>query len=124
MLIKDYPDRLASQHELALAYQANGQIKEAVKLLEHVVAIQSEVLAEDHPDRLLSERTLVAFYKDLMKESRTRQASATQQAMSENNITSTALSDESPAEQDPKLSFKSKGRLLMRQLKDLLKKVN
>ncbi|OOO06635.1 NB-ARC domain protein [Aspergillus oryzae] len=112
VLAEDHPDRLASQHVLAIAYQANGQIKEAVKLLEHVVAIESEVLAEDHPDRLLSERTFAAFYKDLMKRSRTRQASATPQAMSENNVTSTALSDQSPAEQDPKLSYKSKGRLL------------
>ncbi|GMG36498.1 unnamed protein product [Aspergillus oryzae] len=119
VLAEDHPDRLASQHVLAIAYQANGQIKEAVKLLEHVVAIESEVLAEDHPDRLLSERTFAAFYKDLMKRSRTRQASATPQAMSENNVTSTALSDQSPAEQDPKLSYKSKGRLLVRQLKDL-----
>ncbi|RAQ57319.1 kinesin light chain [Aspergillus flavus] len=120
----DHPSRLASQQVLAGAYQANGQIKEAVKLLEHVVAIQSEVLADDHPDRLLSERTLAAFYKDLMKRSRTRQASATRQAMSENNITSTVLSDQSPAEQDPKLSYKSKGRLFVRQLKGFLKKVN
>lgn len=87
--------RLTSQHELAIAYQANGQIKEAVKLLEHIVAIDSEVLAEDHPDRLLSERTLTAFYNDLMKRSSAKQASATPQAMSENNITSTALSDQS-----------------------------
>ncbi|PIG80618.1 kinesin light chain [Aspergillus arachidicola] len=124
VLAGDHPDRLASQHALAGAYQANGQIKEAVKLLEHVVAIESEVLAEDHPSRLLSERTLAAFYKDLMKRSRTRLASATLQAMSENNITSTALSDQSPAEQDPKLSYKSKGRLFVRQLKGFLKKVN
>ncbi|PIG87297.1 kinesin light chain [Aspergillus arachidicola] len=72
VLAEDHPDRLASQHELAIAYEVNGQIKEAVKLLEHVVAIRTEVLAEDHPDRLLSERTLAAFYKDLMKRSRTR----------------------------------------------------
>ncbi|UDD64882.1 hypothetical protein AFCA_012083 [Aspergillus flavus] len=124
VLAEDHPSRLASQQVLAGAYQANGQIKEAVKLLEHVVAIQSEVLADDHPDRLLSERTLAAFYKDLMKRSRTRQASATRQAMSENNITSTVLSDQSPAEQDPKLSYKSKGRLFVRQLKGFLKKVN
>ncbi|KAE8406771.1 kinesin light chain [Aspergillus pseudonomiae] len=124
VLAEDHPSRLISQHTLAGAYQANGQIKKAVKLLEHVVAIESEVLAEDHPDRLLSERTLAAFNKDLMKRSRTRQASATPQAMSENNVTSTALSDQSPAEQDPKLSYKSKGRLLVRQLKGFLKKVN
>jgi hypothetical protein len=41
-----------SQHGLAEAYQANGQVKEAVKLLEHVVTIEAGVLAEDHPDRL------------------------------------------------------------------------
>lgn len=40
--------RLASQHELAKAYLTNGQIKEAVKLLEGVRAIQAGVLAEDH----------------------------------------------------------------------------
>jgi hypothetical protein len=36
---EDHPARLASQHELARAYQANGQVKETVKLLEHMVAI-------------------------------------------------------------------------------------
>ena len=39
-----------SEHELASAYQANGQVKEAVKLLERVVAIRAEVLTEDYPD--------------------------------------------------------------------------
>jgi NB-ARC domain/Tetratricopeptide repeat len=39
-LHQDHPDRLASQHELAGAYQANGQVKEAVSLLEQVVKIQ------------------------------------------------------------------------------------
>ncbi|RAK89252.1 TPR repeat protein, partial [Aspergillus costaricaensis CBS 115574] len=48
-LAQDNADRLLSQHELAIAYEANGQVKEAVKLLEHVVAIRSEVFAEDHP---------------------------------------------------------------------------
>ena len=36
-LAEKHPDRLASQHALARAYQANGQVKEAVALLEHVV---------------------------------------------------------------------------------------
>ena len=53
--LEDHPSRLASQHELAGAYQANGQVKEAVKLLERVVAIRTEVLAEDHPSRLASQ---------------------------------------------------------------------
>ena len=33
-LAEDHPDRLASQHALAGAYRANGQVKEAVSLLE------------------------------------------------------------------------------------------
>jgi hypothetical protein len=58
VLAEDHPSRLVSQQCLASAYQANGQIKEAVRLLEHVVAIQGRVLAEDHPDRLASHRAL------------------------------------------------------------------
>ena len=38
-LAEDHPDRLASQHELAGVYQANGQVKEAVALLKEVVKI-------------------------------------------------------------------------------------
>jgi tetratricopeptide (TPR) repeat protein len=48
---------------LAGAYQANGQVKEAVKLLERVVAIQAEVLAEDHPSRLASQHALARAYQ-------------------------------------------------------------
>ena len=59
-LAEDYPDRPASQHELASAYEANGQIKEAVELLEHVVKVK-EKLAEDHPSRLVSQDLLASF---------------------------------------------------------------
>ena len=62
-LDKSSSDRLTSQHELARAYQANGQIKEAVKLLEGVVAIQAEVLAEDHPDRIESQHVLAGAHE-------------------------------------------------------------
>ncbi|PLB48766.1 kinesin light chain [Aspergillus steynii IBT 23096] len=116
VLAEDHPDQLASQHELVGVYQANGQIKEAVKLLEHVITIKSKVLAEDHPSRLVSERALATFYKDPMTS-----ASKTPQAMSDNNTTSTALSDQSPAEQERKSSYTSKRRLFMRQLKGILK---
>ncbi|OBT39283.1 hypothetical protein VE00_10598 [Pseudogymnoascus sp. WSF 3629] len=54
-LAEDHPSRLASQHELAIAYQANGQVKEAVELLEQVVKIEEATLAEDHPSRLASQ---------------------------------------------------------------------
>lgn len=56
---EDHPDRLASQHALALAYQANGQAKEAVELLEHVVAVEKEMLA----DRLASQHALALAYR-------------------------------------------------------------
>ncbi|KAL9004632.1 MAG: hypothetical protein Q9188_002558 [Gyalolechia gomerana] len=60
---EDHPDRLASQHELARAYQADGQVKEAVKLLEHVIATREKVLKEDHPNRLASQHELARAYK-------------------------------------------------------------
>jgi hypothetical protein len=53
--MKDDPDRLASQHALGVSYWANGQIKDAVRLLEHVVKVRDDTLAETHPDRLASE---------------------------------------------------------------------
>lgn len=36
---EEHPFRLASQHALAIAYKADGQVKEAVELLEQVVGI-------------------------------------------------------------------------------------
>jgi tetratricopeptide (TPR) repeat protein len=63
VLAEDHPSRLASQHELAGAYQADGQAKEAVRLLEQVVAIEERVLAEDHPDRLASQHNLAVTYR-------------------------------------------------------------
>ena len=36
------------QHKLALAYQADGQVGKAVKLLEHVVVVEEKMLAEEH----------------------------------------------------------------------------
>jgi tetratricopeptide (TPR) repeat protein len=62
-LAKDHPDRLESQHELAVAYEANGQVKEAVSLLEQVVKIQEQTLAKDHPDRLASQHVLGIVYQ-------------------------------------------------------------
>jgi Tetratricopeptide repeat len=60
-LSEDHPDRLASQHALAGAYQANGQIKEAVSLLKQVVEIREQTLSEDHPSRLASQRELACI---------------------------------------------------------------
>lgn len=60
---EDHPNRLASQHALATAYLANGQVKDAVALLEQIVAIQSKTLAEDHPDQLASQHALGMAYR-------------------------------------------------------------
>ena len=61
-LTDDHPDRLASQRALAGAYEANGQVEEAVQLLEHVVQVE-EKLADDHPDRLASQHALALAYE-------------------------------------------------------------
>ncbi|KAK2666162.1 hypothetical protein RAB80_018262 [Fusarium oxysporum f. sp. vasinfectum] len=62
-LADNHPDRLASQHELAVAYRVNGQIKEAVKLLDHVVTMRETALAENHPSRLASQHELAVAYQ-------------------------------------------------------------
>ncbi|KJZ71347.1 hypothetical protein HIM_09283 [Hirsutella minnesotensis 3608] len=62
-LSEEHADRLASQHELASAYEVNGQVKEAVELLEHVVAVEGRTLSEEHPDRLASQHALASAYE-------------------------------------------------------------
>jgi hypothetical protein len=52
-------------HALAGAYEANGQVKEAVVLLEQVVKIRETTLADDHPDWLVSERALSYFLQQI-----------------------------------------------------------
>jgi tetratricopeptide (TPR) repeat protein len=56
-------DRLLSQHVLAMAYEADGQVKRAVELLGHVVAVREQVLAEEHPSRLASQHALAGAYQ-------------------------------------------------------------
>ncbi|VUC24625.1 unnamed protein product [Clonostachys rosea] len=62
-LAEDDPSRLASQHVLAIAYKNNGQIGEAVHLLESVTLIES-ALAEDDPSRLAPQHVLATAYRD------------------------------------------------------------
>ena len=38
-------------------------MREAVERLEHVVAVEKETLAEDHPDRLASQHALARAYR-------------------------------------------------------------
>ncbi|KAF1813258.1 kinesin light chain [Eremomyces bilateralis CBS 781.70] len=67
---------IRAEHALAGAYEANGQVKEAVKLLESVVALKRKIMAEDHPSRIVSERMLASFYNDMLKKPETGQATA------------------------------------------------
>ncbi|KAF1963801.1 hypothetical protein CC80DRAFT_13282 [Byssothecium circinans] len=60
---REHLDRLASQHELAGAYEADGQVQKAVQLLEHVVSVKEIVLVEEHPDRLASQHALAIAYE-------------------------------------------------------------
>jgi tetratricopeptide (TPR) repeat protein len=60
-LAEDHPSRLGSQRLLAVAYSQNGQMKEAVKLLEEVVRTE-QALAEDDTSRLASQHSLASVY--------------------------------------------------------------
>jgi tetratricopeptide (TPR) repeat protein len=62
-LAEEHPDRLLSQHELAGAYRADGQIEKAVELLEYVVAVRIRILGEEHPHRLASQHELATAYQ-------------------------------------------------------------
>jgi hypothetical protein len=57
-LAAEHPSRLASQHALAIVYEADGQVHKAVALLQHVVAVEARTLREDHPSRLVSVEAL------------------------------------------------------------------
>ena len=60
-MVEDDPNRLSSQHVIAMAYEANGQVKEAMELLKHVVAIRE--CAGRHPDRFSSQHELAKAYE-------------------------------------------------------------
>ncbi|KAF6788721.1 phosphorylase superfamily protein, partial [Colletotrichum musicola] len=62
-LDEGHPSRLASQHNLAKAYQADGRVKEVIKLLEHVVEVRENTLDEGHPSRLASQHNLATAYQ-------------------------------------------------------------
>jgi hypothetical protein len=53
---------LFTHHTLAGAYQADGQVKKAVELLEAVVKAR-ETLAADHSSRLVSQQALGMAYR-------------------------------------------------------------
>ncbi|CRK30176.1 hypothetical protein BN1723_014348 [Verticillium longisporum] len=45
-LAEDHPSRLASQHELAIAYRANGQVEKAVEILAQMEAVRGSIHVE------------------------------------------------------------------------------
>ena len=55
--------RIGLLWKCAMSYQADGQIKKAVELLEHVLTIRERTLAEEHPDRLVSQYELTRAYQ-------------------------------------------------------------
>jgi tetratricopeptide (TPR) repeat protein len=57
----EQPAVTRAQYLLGIGYRANGQISKAVETLEHVVKVR-EKLAEDHPDRLVSQHALAGAY--------------------------------------------------------------
>ena len=63
VLGKEHQSYLASQHELARAYKANGRVKEAVRLLEHVIVVQERVLGKEHPSNLAPQQELIRAYR-------------------------------------------------------------
>jgi tetratricopeptide (TPR) repeat protein len=56
-------DRLRAQHALAIAYIANKQTKDAIKLLEDAVGTYETMLDEAHPDRITAQHELARAYK-------------------------------------------------------------
>ena len=62
-LDKDDADLLLTQHVLAMAYQADGQVQKAVELLEQVVEVREKTLSPEHPSRLASQHELAGAYQ-------------------------------------------------------------
>ncbi|KAF4468122.1 kinesin light chain [Fusarium albosuccineum] len=55
-------EELGSKHSLANAYLKKNKLREAVELLEQVVALQEDIYPEDHEYRLETELTLAEAY--------------------------------------------------------------
>jgi tetratricopeptide (TPR) repeat protein len=58
----DHPDTLQSRNDLALAYQAAGQLDRALPLFEATLKAREAKLGVDHPDTLTSRHTLAMAY--------------------------------------------------------------
>lgn len=54
---------LFAKHLLARSYAANGQLQEAMTLLEYVVTIKKKTLPENHVNQLYSQHELASMYR-------------------------------------------------------------
>jgi Tetratricopeptide repeat len=70
VVAEDHPSRLASQHALAMAYDADGQVAKAVELLKYVVSVKARIFRVCHPSRVVSESSLATMYKELRSDVR------------------------------------------------------
>jgi tetratricopeptide (TPR) repeat protein len=59
----DHPDTLHSMNNLALAYQASGQLAKAVPLFEEMLVKRKAKLGPDHPDTLTSMANVAEAYR-------------------------------------------------------------
>ena len=59
----DHPQTLRSRGNLALAYEAAGDLGRAIPLLEQALADRERVLGADHPDTLASRNNLAGAYQ-------------------------------------------------------------
>jgi tetratricopeptide (TPR) repeat protein len=58
----DNADKLLTQRTLAMVYRADGKVKDAIQLLEHIVATKGQRLTEDDHSRLASQHELASTY--------------------------------------------------------------
>ncbi|KAM0256538.1 hypothetical protein ACHAPA_012138 [Fusarium lateritium] len=61
-LANNHPNRLSTQHALAMAYHAEGQFEDAIELLKPITAIEKKILKEDNQIRLDSHIGLACIY--------------------------------------------------------------
>lgn len=62
VLAEEHPSRLASQHTLAMEYQADGQVERAIELREYEVVVKAHVYRADYPSRLVSIQVLKSMH--------------------------------------------------------------
>jgi tetratricopeptide (TPR) repeat protein len=58
-----HPDTLAARHNLAFAYETDGQLDEAIRQYEQTAADRAKVLGPDHPDTLSICHNLAFTYR-------------------------------------------------------------